>query len=670
MTRSWNAELKKRDFLLERFDNLEESNPIVYENLNSGVAVRYNDISWNLTELHRRKKHTVIKFDYWDKKNQDTFQKNIITQSKKLIYIYFKSQKDRRSIDVILKFSLYIRLLALESFESGCLPSDILKNHTLVEDLFKKHNYIASALLNFIRLLREFGETSTGFAVFETKFEKRIVQYIASWKSEQQTPPVPARIYLLLISDLVQEFDRYDGIRAEFIEHLKNALSNPVYGRNKTSQRTIAHDMGITYYPTPELEDMMSNELRLYFRDKNIREVIGGLRKIASDIQLMCKAILHIFSGARGSEISYLNYNCARTERNGANIFCLIDGIPAKKREKGEPIELVSWVTSPIGMRAIRYAQEISELIYRYNPSGITIPEDRWFLFPSMVWACRNGHPNKDRGTNINPGVLRAKRDSECFNLLCPVIREEDIEELESIDPFRAWHEDPLYKVGNPWPTASTQLRRSLAVYGTNSGLVGISSITVQYNHMEIAMSEYYGRGSVHAKRILAIDPGHFCHLYQDEQPLAEGLKFLKDVADSDEPVYGPYALWLRHNLFTEGWAISTQSRQDVLNAFRKGLMAYQETFLGGCSKVGVCTERAMRSVVACLTCGSATLTNEVIRRSLVDVGFLLFFGQMVLSVATYDNSFSLESASMQLSDFDAHFLARYQLIPVWEEPK
>ncbi|GGP25321.1 hypothetical protein [Silvimonas amylolytica] len=59
--------------------------------------------------------------------------------------------------------------------------------------------------------------------------------------------------------------------------------------------------------------------------------------------------------------------------------------------------------------------------------------------------------------------------------------------------------------------------------------------------------------------------------------------------------------------------------------------------------------------------------TDEKLRHCLVDVGFLLFFDQTVVSVAAYDNFFSLEPARMKPADLDDHFISRYQMIPLRE---
>ncbi len=74
---------------------------------------------------------------------------------------------------------------------------------------------------------------------------------------------------------------------------------------------------------------------------------------------------------------------------------------------------------------------------------------------------------------------------------LFPIIEEEDIKELEDIDPFRAWHTEPEFAIGKRWPLTTHQLRRSLAVYANASGLVRLSSLRRQLQHITREMSLY-----------------------------------------------------------------------------------------------------------------------------------------------------------------------------------
>jgi len=264
------------------------------------------------------------------------------------------------------------------------------------------------------------------------------------------------------------------------------------------------------------------------------------------EIFLMCKLQIHVFSGMRNSEARHLPYHCMSPERGlHGRKHCLIAGATTKFNN-GRRLR-TKWVTTERdGFRAIRLAQEFAAAIYEDRgvmPSKADDLKDEHPLFPSveyLPWMQRQVSP--ERRIAAFKGYLGGASDS-LLSRLCPAIEEEDIAELEEIDPFRAWCEEPEFGIGRPWPLTTHQLRRSLAVYANASGLVRLSSLRRQLQHITREMTLYYGRGSTFCKNFIEDDPkGYNKHVaveWQDGAEEAEVLAFVRDVLHSKEQMFG-----------------------------------------------------------------------------------------------------------------------------------
>jgi hypothetical protein len=172
-----------------------------------------------------------------------------------------------------------------------------------------------------------------------------------------------------------------------------------------------------------------------------------------------------------------------------------------------------------------------------------------------------------------------------CIDALA--IEEGDIAELEEIDPFRAWREEPDFEISRPWPLTTHQLRRSLAVYANASGLVRLSSLRRQLQHVTREMALYYGRGSTFCKNFIQDDPkGYNKHVaieWQNGAEEAEMLAFVRDVLHSKEHMFGGAGSYYERQR-DRG---EVMSREEVTRQMKAGLLSYRESPLGGCTGPG-----------------------------------------------------------------------------------
>jgi hypothetical protein len=192
-------------------------------------------------------------------------------------------------------------------------------------------------------------------------------------------------------------------------------------------------------------------------------------------------------------------------------------------------------------------------------------------------------------------------------------VNEDDISDLELIDPFRNWRADKKIKKGKCWPITAHQFRRSLALYASTSGLVTLPSLKRQLQHLTEAMSAYYSRGSGRAIDLLG-DGSDFIEEYNNAQPESEVASYVKNVLLSDERMFGAHGNWINKDK-GERKVVYLGARENLQQQFKNRKMAYQETMLGGCTTTSPCKEKAMRNIVACLDCSGAVIKPERLNR-------------------------------------------------------
>lgn len=428
-------------------------------------------------------------------------------------------------------------------------------------------------------------ETQLGFRLATPKHWKNLERRMKEWyHKHRQYSPLPTRIYAALINNLAAELDDIEAYKPRLLAALREAIGE--HRQAKTAQIRIC--IG------PALVE--KHGLAAYLD----RRGFTGLRPMLSmagaiaEIFLICKVQIHVFSGMRHSEARHLPYHCMASE-NGLHgrEHCLIVGATTKFN-KGRRLR-TNWVTTTDGFRASRLAQQFAAVIYEalgVTPSTTGDLMDKHPLFPSvqcLPW--RRGDISS--GGRIPASKLTlAKSGDSLLGRLCPIIEEEDIAELEEIDPFRAWREEPEFTIGRPWPLTTHQLRRSLAVYANASGLVRLSSLRRQLQHITREMAMYYGRGSTFCKNFIEDDPkGYKKHIaveWQDGTEEASALAFVRDVLRSDEPMFGGAGNYYERQRECGG----VMSREEVIKQMKAGLLAYREGPLGGCTRPGVCETR------------------------------------------------------------------------------
>lgn len=427
------------------------------------------------------------------------------------------------------------------------------------------------------------------------------------YNNARQFAPLPTRVYGRLINNLSTELDDIDAHAPMLLAALREALAE--HSQVKSGRR--AKDLGIG----PALIEKYGLADYLVQRGFSTARAMYALSGAVTEIFLVCRWQIQVFSGMRRDEAQTLPYHCMVTKKGRhGRTNSLIAGITTKFN-KGRRLR-THWVTTDReGFRAIRLAQQFAAVIYEsldLVPSKAEAHKDEFPLFPStayLPWGARKERSEKW----IQASRKDLSRAQELCLRLLPSIEEEDIAELEEIDPNRAWRDEKEFTIGQCWQLKTHQFRRSLALYANASGLVRLSSLRRQLQHISREMSLYYGRGSTFCKNFIASDPeGYKRHVapeWQEGEEEAEMLSFTRDVLNSKEPMFGGAGNFYQRQK-ERG---EVMSREEVVRRMKAGLLNYQPGPLGGCVKPGGCDKRKGLALIdiSCATNGCKNLVGK-----------------------------------------------------------
>ena len=418
----------------------------------------------------------------------------------------------------------------------------------------------------------------------------------------KQTPPIPTRIYSLFISAIMREMSEFESVLDRYLELVATCAQNPLMGRKRQTQYLIAKRLGRRLKKAeicPDLPELLEEyNLKEYFVAKGLSfEIKSGLMRGLSQIQLVAKLIIETFSGMREDEVRMLLYQCIETQQSLGRTHYIILG-RTTKLNNGKAKE-VRWITNHEGYRAILVSQKIAEVIYFRGQKTVadseSIPENLPLFVSNFHLGFSGRSLGEKAGTFKLLGIdLYHIEYHELYSRLKPTILDCDIQELEQIDPHRAWRSEYKFQVGKHWPLSNHQLRRSLALYAQRSGIVSLPSLRRQLKHITEEMARYYARGSAYAKNFIDDDKQHFGLDWQKTQPESAAISYCLHVLQSDDVLLGGHANWL-NNRPNNTEEISLINREETIRRFKKGQIAYKETLLGGCTNVGECKQIAIR---------------------------------------------------------------------------
>lgn len=411
-----------------------------------------------------------------------------------------------------------------------------------------------------------------------------------------QTLAIPPRILSIKtyqFEEIIDLFIKYCRKIGRFAVCIN---ASPIYGRSKNRQEFLL-DAG-----SPTALDF--NEAVRFHGLQELQDKFGftqiqNFSLFLTLVQFAAKSLIHLFTAARHSEVLELKYGCLGKILVRGMEIPTINGAPVKKKN----IAPVAWVTSNLGVKAIKAARILSKIIYTAQNVK---PRKDACLFISVSYS-----PFTSKRPKGEFPQLSGRLDSPLDRYFDSVIfLESDYEDLRHLLPLGEVDNHPDLVVGQPWKLASHQFRRSFGVYGTASGLASYPSLKKQFHHFKITTSIAYGEGGS-GKVVFGGDESHIQVKYDDESLLMDACLYVNDVLFSSEKLYGPKGRYIEKSVKPTLGNNIRLIYSDTVAAVRKGTMAYADTILGGCTTTELCLHQAHGALVVCTGCPKGVIKKS-----------------------------------------------------------
>ncbi|MBM5570552.1 MULTISPECIES: hypothetical protein [Deefgea] len=562
---------------------LPENNTIISYASDGSVKSRFSDDSWVLNSNELRAKSGTIFF-----LSECDLEAKIFV--KYITYLLMFRKKGRRLSDrTLINYSGVVGVIAKFIFDRKCDYFLFFSNQELIKEFFSgASGWQKETAGSIFAALSKLDFSETGFKIVdcEKMFKLKGVDRVYREKLKQH-PPLPTRIYSIILTRLSEKIIEWQEIKTEVMHLVSHSYLDKLWGRTKESKlyRKNKPVAGVIY---PKFEDVCSENLANYLIKNGYLYSVRGLTSLIGDVQLAVKLTVQAYTGMRDDEASTLPLYCDHSKKFADDEVFWIDGF-STKMNNGQPAA-ASWITNSTAVDAVKIAQEIavfiSDLIdFDYKDETKNTP---LFVSVGYLWGLR---PESQR---LQPGVLNLATMKKFRKWIQPKIEIDDIKELQQIDLHRAWSAESNFKVGSAWHFSSHQLRRSLAVYAHRSGIVSLPSLRRQLQHLTNAMTKYYARGALFALDFISPwNTDHFVFEWQNASSSSSAIGYIKNVLETDDSISGGHGSWVELRIKSDAQLL-TQSRETIVKMFQRGDISYKETPIGGCTSTVGCHQPAI----------------------------------------------------------------------------
>lgn len=439
-----------------------------------------------------------------------------------------------------------------------------------------------------------------GFCVLDPRSLKRLAE-VRPEHEEMQTPYIPPRIWLYQIERLRECIDDFLDQEKSFEACFEYCWS--AYQKNFGSKaKALDGDRDPERAPfNPNCRTRKGAVYLGKFADTasrfGLREVISKwlgyeeltLRSLSSYMSLVSTAgIIYIanFTLQRKEEAASLRSDCLKWEEDEKlGRVLLVVGETTKTIQDSD----ARWVASPSVECAVRAMSVISRLrmtIDRGNREVFPSRADQSNPFlhsaPTEPWGS-----GKRRAYGVRADVSSIKEIMRVYPSLFDEdklrITSDDLKVAQRLTPTL---DDDEYAVGNVWPLAWHQLRRTVAVNMFASGLISDVSMQMQMKHASRLMPLYYGRNYT---RLL---------LNEEVESIVINAMYTAMTERMKTVVTGRFVSPQGEAAVVKLVAVTDVKK--LLAWAKDGKVSFREHRLGGCMKPGPCEYGGVESVARC----------------------------------------------------------------------
>lgn len=312
-------------------------------------------------------------------------------------------------------------------------------------------------------------------------------------KEQQQTLVIPERLCTAIYGkaiELVEEAYQY----RQLIADTESALQANYFEGERTLNEKIAKGQTFTfinsdgsinqhklsavineYKPLPSKDILTPLAKALPNIDlKNGKSFRRYLGQLITASYIVCGG----FSGMRDSELEQLTPDSYYKDTFEGRDYHMLQSHTFKFGEKRE-----TWVTALSSKVAIDLMSVLTE---RWR-NQVSYPDEK---YKNTLWvnqAARSKEP-----TVITHWNQRLKRFCKQFNF---IITEKDYQESLESNPCSLLRVKESLVVGEPWPLATHQFRRTLAFYCIKNRFGTLVALKQQFKHLYLAMTAWYTNG-------------------------------------------------------------------------------------------------------------------------------------------------------------------------------
>lgn len=598
-------------------NQLTVPNTFVLSRMKSGETLSvYSDNVWDLSP-YLPKCHCRLSFDSWleNFREDDFLFCQIRAEMKKISFalLYIKSGKS--IIKSIEKRHTILRQFAAIAYRNGCTLQQLFGdvayiskvNDAYVGVSHQKALQIKAFLTDCFALQQQYPLLIPAFNTYQPieHLAKLAAQLrLQSGKVGPQTKVVPSRIYIGLINGLADKLNEFNQNASALLKWFQRMQSEATFALMPVEFKRAKN--AISFADARDLLDLTK-----LFENNQIRKH-ANLTRYMTLIQGMAKLWIHLFTGMRDNEVNQLSYDCYQTVQSNEHLVHVLMGYTSKLHGGGN--KSTYWITFEdiqFGVCAAKSIGEIYALLnLHYDISNIS----EYPLFPTRYLQNRNKKNKKEFISNFLGAPIRTEANFNQYLSLISVslgdelrITESDLAELEAFDGFRNWREEKDCQIGQYWNICTHQFRRSLAVYGARSGIIGLGAMSVQYKHLTEAMTLYYRENSVFAPNVLASDSQkEFIQELEYQRLVHSYAQFEEGVINSSSRLLGGAGTYLQLQKDREQLLKVFPDREETIKRMKKGEIAYKPSLFGACTNPDSCEKISFTAITSCLSCAHA----------------------------------------------------------------
>lgn len=580
--------------LYNRYPN--ENTPVAFDKEGNVLSVFKDDI-WDLSAVQLGYSHTnVLEFT----KEKTGLNSDTLYHLKLIVYYdYFcvKKIKDTVSFRTILsKFRRY-KLIASTFEGNNSSFLNIRKNGIAQQKLL---SYLSLSKRQTVRryfaTFHNINAVGAFFGIEGFGFDDQLIHKILQLSDKalttvNQTILIPTRIYYEFIRSGLDVFEKFHNS----LDSLRNIFLNGHYFLNLRASRTRT--------PSPSLfrKFIEKYNLEQFADDFNITTTHSLLTRIVQ-IQTIGFMLVACFSGMRKSEILTLRLDCLDVKRLQDKEIYTLNGYTSKTSATG--LKRTTWITSSLISPVINLLKEIVVMGKAYeNQRGLYLNTniDEYSLFSRVFTDATGGELVGSHPLFECPPMLVNSIDRSVNELIKNIeFQQEDLEELTKFNPLINWCEEYNLEIGKSWKFRTHQFRRSLVVYGIRSGMVQLTVLKKQLQHLNLDMTAYYGNYSGSSNNLF---DRNLIDEFREEKIRYQFVQYEEKVLDTNDVLFGGEGTRLYISKRSENAPEYLVNKEKTLQYFKEGRLSYKKTPLGGCARQGSCNRLGFSYITACIDC-------------------------------------------------------------------